>query len=292
MKTGISLNGLTSFFDYGTIIGNIADIGYDCVDFSLFGDVPSEPLEIFSAPREKMLSYYRSIRAELIASGVTVSQCHALYRTNFDGSDRLSPRCLDLFRKQIEAAAVLGSPYIVIHPINLAVYARNKQLDFERNMESFSLLKPTLDEFGVKLGVENMFAWDSLRNRNCPTGCSTPEDMIKYIDNMNSDTFVACLDTGHMLLNCVDPADAVRALGSRLKLLHVHDNYALNDNHNAPGLGAADWHSFIKALKEIGYDGCFSMEISFGSVASIDSDLIWPYLRYAYAAAKKLTASL
>ena len=29
MKTGISLNGLTSFFDYGTIIGNIADIGYD-----------------------------------------------------------------------------------------------------------------------------------------------------------------------------------------------------------------------------------------------------------------------
>lgn len=69
---------------------------------------------------------------------------------------------------------IIGSPYIVIHPINIALYERDKELDFERNMEAFARLKPVLDEFGVRLGVENMFGWDGVRRRNCPTGCRCP----------------------------------------------------------------------------------------------------------------------
>ena len=287
MKIGTITEHFQDHYESDEIFSRLKQIGYDGVDYTLYKLQPA-----FSQSRQVWTGRCREVAAALGRSGMEAFQTHATYPTNFDGEKRLSDKCLDQFKREIEAAAIIGSPYIVIHPINIALYDRDKQADFEANMQLFGKLEPVLKQHGVKLGVENMFAWDNLRKRNCPTGCSTPEDMIKYIDNMNSDTFVACLDTGHMLLNCVDPADAVRALGSRLKLLHVHDNYALNDNHNAPGLGAADWHSFIKALKEIGYDGCFSMEISFGSVASIDRDLIWPYLRYAYAAAKKLTASL
>ena len=291
MKTGVSINDLHQRFAFDELIGKLAEIGYDCVDFAFTGTY-GVPLDVFTGPRDGWVKKYRGERAVMDAAGITASQCHALYPTDFAGGQRLTDTCLDLFKKQIEAAAIIGSPYIVIHPINIALYERDKELDFERNMEAFAKLKPVLDEFGVRLGVENMFGWDGVRRRNCPTGCSLPEDMIRYIDSANAaaggDTFVGCLDTGHMLLNCVQPASAVRKLGNRLKLLHVHDNFAVSDNHNAPGLGVTDWHAFAAALKETGYDGCFSMELSYPHFLDIDPALVWDYARYAYAAAKAI----
>lgn len=121
------------------------------------------------------------------------------------------------FSREIEATALLGAPYIVIHPINIAVYSTDKQADFEANMDFFQKSNPFYKSLNVKLGMENMFTWDSIRNRHCPTGCSTPEDMIKYIDSANSDSFVGCLDTGHMLINCFSPAEARQKAGKTLE---------------------------------------------------------------------------
>ena len=112
--------------------------------------------------------------------------------------------------------------------------------------------------------------------------------MIKYIDSMHSDSFVACLDTGHMLINCVSPADAARKLGKRLKLMHAHDNYGVSDNHNAPTQGIADWRDFARALKETEYDGAFCMEINYDSVMKVDVELAWDYAEFAYKTAKKI----
>ena len=98
-----------------------------------------------------------------------------------------------------------------------------------------------------------------------PTG--RPEQHCEYIDMMNSDHFVACLDTGHANITGIAPAAFARALGSRLKTLHIHDNLGLNphcegwsDMHTAPYLGNIDWTDFIHALSEIGYDGTLSYE--------------------------------
>ena len=293
MKTGVSINDLHQRFTPDELFGRLAEIGYDCVDFS-FAGAWNVPLEIFTGPRDGWVKKYRGVRAAMDAAGIAASQSHGTLPTDFAGGQRLNDTCLDQFKKEIEAAAIIGSPYIVIHPINIALYDRDKELDFERNMESFARLKPVLDEFGVRLGVENMFGWDGVRRRNCPTGCSLPEDMIRYIDSANAalggDTFVACLDTGHMLINCVEPGTAARKLGNRLKLLHVHDNFAVSDNHNAPGLGVTDWRDFAAALNEVAFTGCFSMELSYPHFFALGDDLVWDYLRYALAAAKAVVA--
>ena len=81
-----------------------------------------------------------------------------------------------------------------------------------------------------------------------------------YIDTLGNDLFVACLDAGHALLTYDSPARMAKVLGSRLKVLHVHDVDGIDDLHTVPYLGNNDWPEFCQALKEIGYKGTFNFE--------------------------------
>ena len=44
-------------------------------------------------------------------------------------------------------------------------------------------------------------------------------------------------------------------------MLHVHDNNGKYDQHLVPLMGVIDFKEFGKALKEIGFDGVFSLEL-------------------------------
>ena len=47
-----------------------------------------------------------------------------------------------------------------------------------------------------------------------------------------------------------------------LRTLHVHDNDGNQDLHWVPFTGVVDWDDFSKALQEIGFDSCLSIETS------------------------------
>ena len=268
----------------------IKKIGYDCLDYSLFGGWAT-PSEIFSKPRQEWVNYFKEERKIIENEGLSVSQTHAVYRSDFDPDHlhEFTPMVVEQLKKEIEATALLGSKYIIIHPINLAVLSKNKDRDLEVNIKEFSKITPTLKEFGVKNGVEDMFTWDSVRARACATGCSTDLDMVKYIDAMNDrDAYCACLDTGHMLIHSIDPARAVRTLGDRLEVLHVHDNNGLSDQHLPIGFGVTDWKELVKALREVNYKGVFSLEIGFEKFAKMGCDAMWKMAEYSYVSAKNV----
>lgn len=268
-------------------------IGYDGLDFSIFYEWAT-PNPIFSEPREKWVNHFKELRNIIEGEGLKVFQTHGTYRSDFDPDNMyyFTPMVVDQFAREIEATAILGSKYIVIHPINMAVLSKNKELDFERNMSEFSKLTPILKQFGVKNGVEDMFIWDNQCRFNTTTGCSTPDDMIRYIDGHNDrDAYCACLDTGHMLIHRIDPAAAVRKLGDRLELLHVHDNDGITDLHAPIGFGITYWDELIKALKEINYKGVFSLEVSFGKYSKHGEKAFWNIVEYTYESAKNLLDS-
>lgn len=293
MKTGVISEdfqrafGNEGRFGNAKIFDGIKEIGYDGVDYTI-GYTGHQPDPIFSEPREVWVKKFGEVASAMRASGIEAFQTHATFPTDRFAPGEFDEKCLDLYRKEIEATAILGAPYIVIHPVNIAVNLAHKDDDFAVNMHAFGMLDPVLTEFGVKLGVENMFVWDSVRHRHCATGCSTPEDMIAYIDGTHSSNFVGCLDTGHMFINSIEPAEAVRKLGNRLKLLHVHDNDGSHDLHAAPATGKIDWTDFARALGETGYDGAMCLETSFKPAGKIAPELMWDYARYAYAISRRL----
>ncbi len=286
MEIGI-WTGIQSKYDYEEYFSRIKKAGYDGVVYGLSSAwLKVDP--VFAKPYTEWVKYFTKAADSLKNNELKPYSTHAVIPTNFDGAERLTDVTLDQFKKEIEATAILGCKYIVIHPINIAVMDRDKQRDFEINMEAFARFEPILKEFDVKLGVENMFGWDEHRRILCQTGCSSAEDMIRYIDSMNSDRFVACLDTGHMVINGYSPALAAKKLGNRLKLLHVHDNYCAVDNHNIPGFGVTDWHAFSAALKEINYDGAFTLEVGFDSAWKISENIAWKSIEYAYQVSREI----
>ena len=58
----------------------------------------------------------------------------------------------------------------------------------------------------------------------------------------------------------------IQLLGGRIKLLHLHENDGIADQHQMPysfGNGkrmGQNWQQFIMGLKEIGFDGTLSFE--------------------------------
>ncbi len=54
---------------------------------------------------------------------------------------------------------------------------------------------------------------------------------------------------------------AVRAAGPRLIHVHASDNHGEKDEHLVPGKGTIPWDGVTKALREIGFDGPFTVEL-------------------------------
>ena len=55
--------------------------------------------------------------------------------------------------------------------------------------------------------------------------------------------------------------DVIRMLGSLVEVLHLHDNDGIKDQHKMPKTGVLDWADIISALGEIGYGGCYNLEV-------------------------------
>lgn len=292
MKIGIICGEFTKNYAPEEYFPALREIGFEAVDYGVcenYGKIP----EIFTKPREEWTAFFARQAAAARNAGVDICQTHATYHTNFDNQPFLSDYCFEHLCKEIEATAILGSKYIVIHPINLAVNENRWDENYKVNFEAFSRFEPVLRQYDVKLGVEDMFIWDGARCRSTRTGCSLPEDMIMLIDDLNeklsSDRFVACLDTGHMLIHSVNPATAMRKLGQRTKLLHVHDNYGISDNHLVPGFGITDWNDFAAAMKEVDYNGVFSLETNISAPhRKLGKQALWDYARYCYTASRAI----
>jgi sugar phosphate isomerase/epimerase len=84
----------------------------------------------------------------------------------------------------------------------------------------------------------------------------TLDGVIALHDSWQADLKGVCLDTGHAHQAGLDPAAALRRLGSRVKHLHLHDNHGGPiDEHLPIGDGTIDWDPFFAALDEIGFEG-------------------------------------
>ncbi len=119
-----------------------------------------------------------------------------------------------------------------------------------------------------------MWGIDSKRGYIVANVCSTPEEFADYLDSLDSKYFTACLDVGHCGLVGFDEANFIKALGTkRLKALHIHDNDFKDDLHTLPFMAKLNWDSITGALKEIKYEGDFTLEAD-GFFKNIPDDFL------------------
>ncbi len=244
----------------------LAAAGFDSLDYSL-NKYPTDG--ILSKSDTEIRDYFAKLRGFIESRGIYVNQTHTHYPT------RLEPDYYELTRCELLASVALGARFAVIHPVKLPGEPRERVKAV--NVEFYSSLVPIIADSELKIGVENMFTTDRATRKILPSVCSTADELADYVDTLNSlapGRFAACLDLGHANLVGGEPVAAmIRRLGSRVELLHVHDNDGIRDRHSAPGFGNIDWSEVCAALSEVGYSGDFSFE-SHGFFKAFDEVLL------------------
>ena len=231
----------------------LQNAGFTAIDFSFFDPV------WYSEERED--GFFSELRKYAENAGMCFNQAHAPFHSSFPDAEQTKNRFWEIV-SALRRAALLGAKTIVVHPVQHLKYADEgvPQQLFEMNMEFYGKLIPYCQEFGIKVAVENMWQyhpWPKITHSTC----STPEEMNRYLDTLNSPWITGCLDVGHASLVGQSPDEFVLAMGSdRLGTLHIHDVTKTEDSHTMPYQGVIDWHKLMQALGTIGYQGDLTFE--------------------------------
>ena len=256
MKTSTEIASAALHVGEEKAIEYIAKAGFDAWDFSMFHIFPYDwSRGEFSSSDHPLagrdyLAVSRKLKQVGLNSGIVCNQSHAPFPTagrNFS----------DFLKRAIECTAEAGGQICVIHPDN--------HKSPEENAEIYLGLLPFAKECGVKIAAENMWNWDSEKDESCFAACATPESFCVHLNAVSDDNFVACLDIGHaeMRGSGTSAVGMIEALGDKLQALHIHDNDKWHDSHQIPFSMDIDFEPVVRALKNIGYSGYFTLEADY-----------------------------
>ena len=266
----------------------LKNAGFDAVDYSLDVGFKSACQPTLDND-EQIFEFYRDVRRHMDEIGIFCSQTHAPMFPNQSEEDSYSPEKVEMYKRAIRVSAILGAKYIVIHPTTFGVLSSEYLKGKNATKKLYDMLTDTLVECDVKLGVENMFTYDYKHYYYCSTTCSDAVELLDHVDMMNSDRYCICLDVGHASVVGLDPIKVIHHVAPKLELLHVHDTFCAYDSHCIPGECTTIWPDVIRALKEVGYKGVFSMELAtFGRAAAIDKSILDDYIVIAAKVARYL----
>lgn len=252
----------------------LAEAGIAAVDFDLFSYHEPQKMAagepgFYDRPLEELLAFFAPFKESAARHGVAFGQAHAPYPPGPPGQPPL-PKNIEILQKCIAVAADLGSPHLVVHPVNIA-WAAGRPAEWEANIALYSALIPAARQYGVGICLENMFR--SVHARVQEAVCSDPYQAAALIDALNKiagePIFSFCFDIGHANLLRKDPLQCLQVLGSRVQALHIHENDGVYDMHLLPFTQGVDrtkdtavpWDRFLEGLRSIGYSGNINFEI-------------------------------
>lgn len=216
--------------------------------------------------------------------GVELCQSHLpFYNFAAPGCEELELREAMTMRS-LEASAMLGVKWTVFHAGNAPDAVLNIRESKRRTLEYLKPLWERAGELGVGIAIENLFVPSYLHKSR--RYCSNVEDVIDLVDTLGQNAGV-CWDFGHANLVGDDQRDCLRAVGSRLKVIHVHDNNGVHDEHNVPYVnsGNVNWEEILPVLGKIGYRGNFNFEVA---AARLPEDTREGFAAYVAAVGKHL----
>lgn len=285
MKLGIDTGVLRDRFGEEKALQLISEAGFDCVDFS-FCDNIDDP-DAYINPKE----IAADINSWLKKYNLTCGQAHASYAIQyrygepdmaFDTSDR---DYLDIVNA-LEAASLIGAPYVVVHSIT--VPDSEGETAFEDvNYEFYKSLEPYCEKFNIKIAIENLYKWDD--KCNCYRGkLETAKKMREFVNKLDSPWFCTCVDVSHAALAGTEPELFISGMPKgMIKVLHLHDMDYMKDRHTLPFLGQLNWRAIVSALKEIDFDGNFSYEVG-TYLRRFPDELIPEALKFAHTIGRYL----
>lgn len=280
MKTSTEIGSICKHVSHEKAIELCAKAGFDCFDLSMTGMVGYDWANKVAAPSDSVwakpdcVQYARHLKKVGEDNGISCNQSHAAFPVS-------CPEIRDSLKRAIECTAEAGGKICVIHP-------DNDKNGYE-NAEMYIELLPFAKDLGVKIATENMWNWNYELDQAAPAACSDPQSFLEHIKAVNDPYLIACLDIGHAEMQGLNTnaVEMIHALGSSLQALHIHDIDKHDDNHQIPFSLNVEFEPVVRALKEIGYKGEFTLE-AVCYLEAFHADNVFEGVKQLAASARKL----
>lgn len=194
---------------------------------------------------------------------ITFYQSHPPYRGGYtavfpDPEDDAFFRRME--RRALDITARVGASWAVLHPVCDPELGEDYDAQIALNHRIYDDMVEQAAKLGIGVAFENMIEFPGTPYRFA----ARPEELVALCDSYNDPHVGLCWDFGHGHLMVTDRhEEALRMLGSRLKVTHVHDNLAVRDDHFLPFMGSIEWEKLMPILKEIHFSGNLNLEIAF-----------------------------
>jgi len=151
------------------------------------------------------------------------------------------------------AFADVDGRILVTHAGGVVESETDRAAQFAAGRISVAELARRCRDLGLQVAVENALPTQ-------PRVADTVTAAARFADGIDAGNVGLCLDTSHANIG-EDPVAAVEIAGKRLLTLHISDNDGARDEHALPFEGTVDWPAFMAALRAVGYDDVFTLEV-------------------------------
>lgn len=236
MRLGMSTAAFYGTGDTEVLAARMGNWGLDCCE--VFLETASEYSAAFGRVVRKALGGLDCVSVHPMSSQFE-AQLYAVYH-------RQREDALRLFEGACDAGQALGARYYVLHG-PFRVRGEQQLTDVRDLIGHTQALRERAGARGLEVVWENV-SWCALRK---------PEDVAFLRARFPDMGFV--LDVKQATECGVPPEDMVRAMGPRLRHLHLMDRDGAG-RLCLPGEGIVDWRALRAALDEVGFGGAAILE--------------------------------
>ncbi len=220
------------------VLEKIKAMGFDTVEIPIFDTNP----ENWYAWRAKL--------DELGLNRIAVTICGSDFN-QISPDPTVRAATLERNKRAVDCALVLGAN-LLTGPYHSALChftgkpATNEEWQWA--VENLRELAQYADDLGITLGLEYLNRFESYL-------VSCADELYRLVEEIDHPACRLMFDTFHANIEEKSLGDAIRKISKYL----VHVQISENDRSTV-GKGNIDWEDVFKALKEIDYQGCLSVE--------------------------------
>lgn len=236
-------------------------VGIKSIEMSGFSGLIKE--YSFNVPENEIRLLIEEARKATDNAGIDVRSIHMPFSKFMDISSLNEENRLQVVSthtKLLELLKPLNPKIILFHPSWLLEPINRREDRIEQLIKSVNELNSVVKSMGAIMVIENMLGPDLMIGKRERPLLRTVEEAVEIFTRLPNDVY-SCIDMNHIK----NPENIIRALGPRIKALHVADGTGEAENHWFPcsSKGNNNWTEIFAALHEIDYSGTFTYECAF-----------------------------
>ncbi len=235
--------------------------GIDCIETNLTAYMRKDSLQ-FKLSDEEIIAKLTAAKKAADAAGLEIWSIHMPYGKNTDISlidNEKRKIVIDFHKKVLGFVAILNPKIILFHPsYYLGLDERENRTT--QLVSSAKELNKAVKKIGATMVIENMLGPELLVKQNGNQERPLMRTVVEaeaIFKKLPKDVYAA-VDLNHI----AKPEEILKALGKRVKTIHVADGEGKAERHYFPcdNKGENDWKAIISTLSSIGYKGPFMYE--------------------------------